>query len=88
MANHRFTARDAGSLGRHLVTAGELTGRRKGFVFIASIVYAVALFVIATASNFNGFLVGMAISGLGFGVYFAVDLALVADVLPHRDDVG
>jgi hypothetical protein len=24
MANHRFAARDAGSLGRHLVTAGEL----------------------------------------------------------------
>jgi MFS family permease len=64
------------------------TGRRKNFVFAASIVYGIALFVIATAANFNGFLVGMAISGLGFGVYFAVDLALVADVLPHRDHVG
>jgi MFS family permease len=61
-------------------------GRRKSFVFAGSIVYGVALFVIATASNFNGFLVGMAISGLGFGVYVAVDLALIADVLPHRDD--
>jgi MFS family permease len=64
------------------------TGRRKSFVFAASMVYGIALFVIATATNFNGFLVGMAISGLGFGVYFAVDLALVADVLPHRDHVG
>jgi MFS family permease len=64
------------------------TGRRKNFVFAASIVYGIALFVIATASNFKGFLVGMAISGLGFGVYVAVDLALVADVLPHRDHVG
>ena len=64
------------------------TGRRKGFVFVASIVYGAALFVIATASNFSGFLVGMAISGLGFGVYVAVDLALVADVLPHRDHIG
>ncbi len=44
--------------------------------------YGLALFVIAIASNFNGFLVGMAISGLGFGVYVAVDLALVVDVLP------
>jgi MFS family permease len=64
------------------------SSRRKSFVFVASIVYGIALFVIATASNFNGFLVGMSISGLGFGVYVAVDFALVADVLPHRDDVG
>lgn len=61
------------------------TGRRKGFVFSASIVYGLALFVLAVASSFNGFLVGMAISGLGFGLYFAVDLALVLDVLPDKD---
>ena len=42
------------------------------------------MFVIALASSFNGFLVGMAIGGLGFGVYVAVDLALAADVLPDR----
>jgi MFS family permease len=60
------------------------TGRRKIFVLTASIVYGLALFVVAIASNFNGFLVGMAISGLGFGVYVAVDLALVVDVLPDQ----
>jgi MFS family permease len=64
------------------------TGRRKIFVFAASIVYGLALFVIAIASNFNGFLVGMAISGLGFGMYFAVDLALVLDVLPSKDNAA
>ena len=62
--------------------ASDRTGRRKIFVLTASIVYGLALFVIAIASNFSGFLVGMAISGLGFGVYVAVDLALVVDVLP------
>jgi MFS family permease len=62
------------------------TGRRKVFVLAASVVFGLALFVIAIASDFNGFLVGMAISGLGFGMYMAVDLALVADVLP--DDVN
>jgi MFS family permease len=60
------------------------SGRRKVFVLAAAIVYGVALFVIAVASDFNGFLVGMAIGGLGYGVYVAVDLALVADVLPDR----
>ncbi len=67
--------------------ASDRTGRRKIFVLTASIVYGLALFVIAIASHFDGFLVGMAISGLGFGVYLAVDLALVVDVLPgnrHR----
>ncbi len=60
------------------------TGRRKIFVLAASVVYGVALFVVAIASNFSGFLVGMAISGLGFGVYAAVDLALVVDVLHDK----
>jgi MFS family permease len=64
------------------------TGRRKIFVFAASVVYGLALFVIAIASDFDGFLVGMAISGLGFGMYFAVDLALVLDVLPDKDDAA
>ena len=48
--------------------------------------YGVALFVIAAADSFSGFLVGMAISGLGFGIYLAVDLALVTDVLPDAAD--
>ncbi len=64
------------------------TGRRKIFVLTASIVYGVAMFVIAIASNFNGFLVGMAIGGLGFGIYVAVDLALVVDVLPNKDNAA
>ncbi len=61
------------------------TGRRKIFVLSAAIVYGLAMFLIAVASNFNGFLVGMAIGGLGFGMYLAVDLALVADILPEKD---
>jgi MFS family permease len=63
-------------------------GRRKIFVAAASIVYGLALFVVALASSFNGFLVGMAIGGLGFGMYMAVDLALVADVLPEKDNTA
>jgi MFS family permease len=70
----------ASLIGGHL---SDRTGRRKIFVFTAAIVYGLAMFAVAMASNFNGFLVGMAISGLGFGVFAAVDLALAADVLPN-----
>jgi MFS family permease len=70
----------ASLIGGHL---SDRTRRRKIFVFTAAIVYGLAMFAVAMASNFNGFLVGMAISGLGFGVFAAVDLALVADVLPN-----
>ena len=64
------------------------TGRRKVFVVTASLVYGVAMFAIAVASSFNGYLVGMAIGGLGFGMYIAVDLALVADVLPDKENAA
>jgi MFS family permease len=60
------------------------TGRRKIFVLIAAVVYGLAMFVIAAADEVNGYLVGMAIGGLGFGMYMAVDLALVIDVLPDH----
>ena len=71
--------------------AGRLSdrsGRRKVFVVAASMVYGMAMFVVALASDFNGFLVGMAISGLGFGMYTAVDLALVTDVLPDSENAA
>jgi MFS family permease len=64
------------------------TGRRKVFVFTASAVYGLSMFVIAAAADFNGFLVGMAIGGLGFGMYVAVELALVIDVLPDKDNTA
>ncbi len=64
------------------------TGRRKAFVVAAAFVYGLALFIVAAATDMGGFLVGMAVSGLGFGLYMAVDLALVADVLPDEDTVA
>lgn len=59
-------------------------GRRKIFVVIGGVVYALGLWVIAAAPDYPTFLIGMTITGIGHGIYFAVDLALVTDVLPNR----
>jgi MFS family permease len=64
------------------------TGRRKVFVASAAAAYGLALLVVAGAADVEVFLVGMALSGVGFGVYMAVDLALVADVLPDRQTLA
>ena len=47
----------------------------------AAVIYACALFIIAGATSVDRYLVGMAIGGAGFGMYMAIDLALVVDVL-------
>jgi MFS family permease len=59
-------------------------GRRKIFVLIGAAVYALGLWAIAAADDYSTFLIGMLITGIGHGIYFAVDLALVTDVLPNR----
>jgi MFS family permease len=71
------------------VVGGRLSDRwdrRKGFVLVAALIYGGALFAVAAATSFAGFVAGMAVSGLGFGLYVAVDLALVTDVLPDREN--
>jgi MFS family permease len=63
-------------------------GRRKVFVVSAAAVYGVAMFLMALANDMSVVLVAMAVGGLGFGLYLAVDLALVVDVLPNPDRVA
>ena len=41
-----------------------------------------------TGNQLTMFLAPCAIGGLGFGVYVAVDLALVVDVLPDKDNAA
>ncbi|MFJ4840648.1 MFS transporter [Streptomyces sp. NPDC088746] len=61
------------------------TGRRKVFVIAAAGVAAAGLLVLALATALPIYFAGMVLIGLGQGIYFAVDMALVTDVLPDRE---
>ncbi|MEU4245321.1 MFS transporter [Actinoplanes sp. NPDC026619] len=74
------------------ITLGPLSDRlrrRKVFVLVAAAIAAAGLAVVALAppdrTSVPLFLLAMALIGLGQGTYFAIDLALVADVLPNKD---
>ncbi|WDF74373.1 MFS transporter [Novosphingobium sp. KACC 22771] len=60
-------------------------GRRKPFVFVAAVIGAAGLVATGMAQSVIQFLIGSAIAGIGISVYYAVDLALVAAVLPDPD---
>jgi len=62
------------------------TGRRKPLVFLAATLEAAGFLTIALAPSVPQFLVGVAMAGIGKGLYFAVDLALLAVILPKPED--
>ncbi len=67
------------------LTFGRLSDRlrrRKPFVLLGAASYTLGLWWIASATSFESFLVGLALASVAHGMYFAVDLALVTDVLP------
>jgi MFS family permease len=65
--------------------ASDRTGRRKPFVFAAAAIVAVALGMLALTDSLPAFYVAAVVMGVGIGAYFAVDLALITDVLPDKE---
>lgn len=61
------------------------TGRRKVFVIASTLLAGAGLLVFAFAGVPQMLYVGAVLFGAGLGAYYAVDLALVTDVLPHRE---
>jgi MFS family permease len=61
-------------------------GRRKPFVIGAALVAALALLSIGFATALPGYFVGMVLGGIAQGTYLSVDLALIAEVLPDREN--
>jgi MFS family permease len=59
-------------------------GRRKVFVLGSAVMAGAGQLVLAFATETPAYLVAMVLVGLGLGIYLAVDLALVTEVLPNR----
>lgn len=62
------------------------TGRRKIFVVASILISAASFGLLGVTTTVPGFLLVEVLMGAGFGVYIAVDYALVIDVLPDRDN--
>lgn len=64
------------------------TGRRKPLVITSSLVMAAGALLLAVRPTWGATLVAAALLGIGYGVYMAVDTALVTEVLPAAADRG
>lgn len=58
--------------------------RRRSFVFMASVLQAVAALILAFIPTFEAAMVGAALLGLGYGCFLSVDQALATEVLPDQ----
>ena len=64
------------------------SGRRKVYVIASTVVMAVAAGMLAFFPVFATAVVAALILGLGYGMYLAVDQALITQVLPRAIDRG
>lgn len=64
------------------------TGRRKALVMLSAAVFGLATVLLIGADSTMQFYVVEAFMGVAFGIYWAVDMALVLQVLPDPDNVG
>ena len=64
------------------------TGRRKPLVVVSSLVMAAGAALLAAWPTWTASIAAAALLGVGFGVYMAVDTALITQVLPAAADRG
>ena len=63
-------------------------GKRKPFVIASSVIIAMAALILAFFPTWSGAMTGAAVLGVGYGVYLAVDFALLTQVLPSAASRG
>lgn len=62
--------------------------RRKPIVIAASLVFAAAELPLVFAADLSAFYLFLAVGGFAYGMYIAVDQALLAEVLPDAENQG
>jgi MFS family permease len=63
-------------------------GRQKPFVFLSALVTAVGILGYSFAPSISFSYICGAIVSIGFGMFLAVDIALMARILPHPEDAA
>lgn len=63
-------------------------GRRKIFVAAAGVLLGLGLLAIGLAGSVSQFLIAASVAGIGYGLYQAIDLALVASTLPSSEQAA
>jgi MFS family permease len=73
------------------VTSGRISdriGRRKVFIVVSGVVMALAATALALVPVWPMVVAGAVVLGAGFGVFTAVDYAVMTEVLPNAEDSG
>ncbi|WP_454809350.1 MFS transporter [Paenarthrobacter nitroguajacolicus] len=81
----------AASAGVATIISGPLSdkmGRRKPIVIAASLVFAAAELPLVFTSDLTAFYLFLGVGGFAYGMYIAVDQALLAQVLPDAENQG
>ncbi|MEU7749593.1 MFS transporter [Nonomuraea sp. NPDC049158] len=77
------------SAGAATVLSGPLSdrlGRRKPIVIAASLIFAAAEVPLVLSDSVGAFYTFLGVGGFAYGIYIAVDQALLTEVLPSNDD--
>ncbi|MFD1954202.1 MFS transporter [Paenibacillus thailandensis] len=62
--------------------------KQKPFLYVSAFIMLIGILVYAFVPHFTAFLVATTIIGLGYGCFAAVDTALVARILPRKEDAA
>lgn len=64
------------------------TGKRKMLVIASAAIFAVGTYLLMHVSTIGQFYAVEALIGAGYGIYMAIDMALVLQVIPNPEDAG